>query len=79
MTAIVSDNKINIINPVSQETITVLDCTPENQVNIIIQAACDFKDWRNLDLSIGTQPSTPTVIAPAKFPPKDANFNDFDK
>ena len=51
MTAIVNDNKINIINPVYQETITILDCTPEDQVNTIIQAACDFKDWKNLMLT----------------------------
>ena len=51
MTAIVSDNKINIINPISQDTITVLDCTPEDQVNTIIKTAYDFNDWRNLTLT----------------------------
>ena len=51
MTAIASDNKINIINPISQDTITVLDCTLEDQVNAIINTASDFNDWRNLTLT----------------------------
>ena len=51
MTAILSDNKINIINPISQETISVLDCTSEDQVNQMIRHASSFQDWKNLTLA----------------------------
>ena len=50
MTAIVSDNKINIINPISQDTVSVLDCTSEDKVNEIINHASRYEDWRDLTL-----------------------------
>ena len=51
MTAIVSDNKINIINPISQESVTILDCTREDQVNVISDCASGYEDCKNLTLA----------------------------
>jgi len=50
MTAIINNNKINIINPISGDTVGTLDCSTKKQFDIIIDKACNFKDWGNLSL-----------------------------
>ena len=51
MSAIIEDNKIKVINPISQDEISVLECSSHNEITEIINRSNQFNDWKNLSLT----------------------------